>query len=196
MHTWICSTSGPWTKKHLHNLKNVCKQATDKIHLFHCCKIWFVGEIDPKLQLYTVSQVKYVAQHSGEWTCETENMTLTTLHDHNRDFQETQWLNTDAQIISTDLSHINLPPVTHVELSSAVFTLPLSFTSALRVISSAICSIASQIKNALRMTNLITSSQKYGAARNWGLRELMSDSVTTARSLHTALGIFNTVLSS
>lgn len=93
---------------------------------------------------------------------------MTVAHYHNKDLQEAQWLNSDAQIFSTDLSHINLPPLAHVELSSAVFTLPLSFWSALRVISSAIWSIASQIKNALRMTNLITPSQKYGAAHNWG----------------------------
>lgn len=72
-----------------------------------------------------------------------------------RDLQETvtQWW-------LSDLSHINLPPLTRAELSSAVFTLPLSLSSSLRVISSAIWSIASQMKNALRVTNLFTSSQK------------------------------------
>lgn len=74
---------------------------------------------------------------------------------------------------STDLS--NLPPPTHAALSPAVFTLSLSFTSDLRVISSAIWSIASQIKNALSMTNLITSSQNYEVVKIWGQRELMSN---------------------
>lgn len=60
----------------------------------------------------------------------------------------------------SDLSHINLPSPTRAELSPAVFTLPLSLSSALTVISSAIWSIASQMKNGLRVTNLFTSSQK------------------------------------
>lgn len=74
---------------------------------------------------------------------------------NHRDLQETvtQWW-------LSDLSHINLPSPTRAELSSAVFTLPLSLSSALTAISSAIWSIASQMKNGLRVTNLFTSSQK------------------------------------
>lgn len=74
---------------------------------------------------------------------------------NHRDLQETvtqSWL--------SDLSHMNSPPLAHAELSSALFTLPLSLSSALRVISSAIWSIASPMKNALRVTNLFTSSQE------------------------------------
>ena len=85
------------------------------------------------------------------------------------------------RLLSTDVSHINLPPLAHVELSSESFALPLSFTSALRVISSAIWSIASQIKNALLVTNLIISSQKYVASQK--LRPTggnVKHSVTTA----------------
>lgn len=102
---------------------------------------------------------------------------LTTVHYHNRDLQETQWLNVIALIFSTDLSHIDLPPLTQLGLFSAVFTLPLSFRSALRVISSAIWSIASQTENVLSMTNLITSSQKYEAAHNCGQWESTSNTV-------------------
>lgn len=79
------------------------------------------------------------------------------------------------RLLSTDVSHINLPPLAHVELSSAALALPLSFTSALGVISSAIWSIASQIKNALLVTNLITSSQKYVASQKLRPTELMSN---------------------
>lgn len=112
--------------------------------------------------------------------------------DYNRDLQETvtqEWF-----FFPTDLSHINLPPLTRVEPSSAVFTLPLSLTSALRAISSAIWSIASQIKNALRVTNLITSNQKYGAVHHWGQLESMSNAVLPQLGSHAV--DWGTVLSS
>lgn len=70
------------------------------------------------------------------------------------------WQETVSQWWLSDLSHMNSPRLARAELSSAVFTLPLSLSSALRVISSAVCSIASPMKNAPRVTNLLTWSQK------------------------------------
>lgn len=150
MHTQFCSTSEPWKRKQLHNLKD-CLQGSGWQNAFvlHSCKMWLLGKLFRKSAIFKI------------------------LYNYYRGLQKKQWLNSD--FFSTDRSHINLPPLTHVELFSAVFTLPLSLTSALRVISSAIWSIASQIKNSLRMTNLITSSQKYRAACNWSQLESMSN---------------------
>lgn len=94
---------------------------------------------------------------------------------NHRDLQETvtqSWL--------SDLSHMNSPPLAHAELSSALFTLPLSLSSALRVISSAIWSIASPMKNALQVTNLFTSSQKDVCVQHRGGLESVSNAVSAA----------------
>lgn len=50
-----------------------------------------------------------------------------------------------------ELSHGNLPPLTHAALSGRVWAFLLSFSSALRVVSSAIWSIASHRKKMLRV---------------------------------------------